>query len=192
MPVFSSFRQREIPCWVSKFRNIWFYQEHCQMSLNWLRQAVILWKWANAFTAFSTLIEQPPCCLKPLNFFEAIIGWILPTLLIINMSLNVPGHLNEMLMQDSAVESPVQLKWAPASKEHPGWHQILVSLSNVKDTTWVRLVHAVQHHLHVIKLFYASYRIWKDLSLVFKSYKCLCLNLFLPGAVLPWRGWFVW
>lgn len=103
--MFSSFRQREIPCWISKFRNIWFYQEHCQMSLNWVRQAVILWKWAHVFTAFSSLIEQPPFCLEPLNFFEVIIGWILPTLLIINMSLNAPGNFNGMLMQDSAVES---------------------------------------------------------------------------------------
>lgn len=74
------------------------------MSLNWLRQAVILCKAVDAFAAFSSLIDQLPCCLEPLHFSEAIIGWILPTLLIINMSLNALGPFNGMQMQDSAVE----------------------------------------------------------------------------------------
>lgn len=144
--------QTETPCWISKFRNIWFYQEHCQMSLNWLRQAVILWKWANAFPAFSSLIEQPPCCLKPLNFLEAITGWVLPTLLIINMSLNVPGHFNGMLMRGNAVESLCS------------WNELLLPRNTLDDVrhwwVWVTSVTppgTVQPHLHVIRLFYLSY-----------------------------------
>jgi len=63
-------------------------------------------------------------------------------------------------------------------------------LSKLNDTTWVGLVYAVLHQLHVIRLFSALYHIWKDLSVVFKSYTCPCISHFLPGALLSRRGWF--
>lgn len=51
-------------------------------------------------------------------------------------------------------------------------------LSNLSDSSWVRLVYRGLHHLRIIRLFSASYHRWKDLSLVFKSYMCPCLYPF--------------
>lgn len=158
-------------------------------------EAGILWKWMNAFTAFSSLIQQPPCCLKILTIFlKPLWAEFSLSYLYLFPALNGSVYFNTTVLQNSATESI--WSWTKLWL----WRTILCmadtgGLGNLSNTTWVKLVYAVLHPLHVLVaffFFFSSYHIWKKIFLVvFKSFPRPCLTHFLPGAVFLWKNVFL-